>query len=158
MKSILFVCLGNICRSCTAEEIFRVKATQAGKVEQFDIDSAGLINYHEGELPDERMRRTAARYGYQLVHRSRPVCTADFERFDYIVAMDHKNHEKLERMASTPQQRNKIVLMANYLTAQKKNFTYIPDPYYGTARDFELVVELLEEACDELLRQVSKEN
>lgn len=102
MKSILFVCLGNICRSCTAEEIFRVKATQAGKVEQFDIDSAGLINYHEGELPDERMRRTAARYGYQLVHRSRPVCTADFERFDYIVAMDHKNHEKLERMAPTP--------------------------------------------------------
>ena len=150
-QSILFVCLGNICRSCTAEEIFRVKAAEAGLADQYEIDSAGLIDYHEGELPDARMRRVAQRHGYTLTHRSRPVVSADFEKFDYIVAMDLRNREKLERMAQTPEQRNKIMMMADYLKQQVRTYTYIPDPYYGTERDFELVVELLEDACTNLL-------
>lgn len=152
---ILFVCLGNICRSCTAEEIFRVKANAVGRTDYYDVDSAGLINYHEGELPDERMRRTAQKHGYTLTHRSRPVAAKDFEEFDLIVAMDLRNREKLERMAQTPEQRQKIVMMADYLGRQGRTYTYIPDPYYGTERDFEQVVLLLEDACEGLLEKTS---
>lgn len=154
-QSILFVCLGNICRSCTAEEIFRVKAAEAGHADLFEIDSAGLIDYHEGELPDARMRRVALKHGYTLTHHSRPVVSADFEKFDWIVAMDLRNREKLERMAQNPIQRNKIIMMADYLQQQTRTYTYIPDPYYGTERDFELVVELLEDACANLLQKTS---
>ena len=103
-QHILFICLGNICRSCTAEEILRTQVAAAGLAEQFSIDSAGLIDYHEGELPDSRMRPTAARHGYKLTHRSRPITTADFERFDLIVAMDSKNRERLMQLAATPEQ------------------------------------------------------
>lgn len=151
--NVLFVCLGNICRSCTAEEIFRTMATRAGHAADYRIDSAGLIDYHEGELPDERMRRTAARHGYNLTHRSRPVKLDDFERFDYIVAMDGRNREKLMRLAQTDEQRKKIVMMADFFMNKHGDCDYIPDPYYGTERDFELVIELLEDACEGLLRK-----
>lgn len=150
---ILFVCLGNICRSCTAEEVFRVMADEAGHAGVYHVDSAGLIDFHEGELPDERMRRTAARHGYRLTHRSRPVRPEDFDRFDYIVAMDRRNREKLERLAQTPEQRSKIVMMADYLRYHTAQYSHIPDPYYGSERDFELVVELLEDACGGLLQK-----
>ena len=74
---LLFICLGNICRSCTAEEIFRTLAQRAGHGDDYHVDSAGIIDYHEGELPDPRMRQTALRHGYRLTHRSRPIRTAD---------------------------------------------------------------------------------
>lgn len=151
-QHILFICLGNICRSCTAEEIFRTQVAAAGVSEQFCIDSAGLIDYHEGELPDIRMRQTAARHGYNLTHRSRPVSKADFERFDLIVAMDGKNRERLMQLAETPEQQNKIVMMADYFSSTAGKPSYIPDPYYGTDRDFELVITLLEDARQGLLR------
>lgn len=154
-QHILFICLGNICRSCTAEEIFRTQVAAAGLAEQFNIDSAGLIDYHEGELPDSRMRQTAARHGYKLTHRSRPITTADFERFDLIVAMDSKNRERLMQLATTPEQQSKIVMMADYYTSTDGKPSYIPDPYYGTDRDFELVITLLEDACQGLLRAVT---
>lgn len=150
-QRILFVCLGNICRSCTAEEIFRTLVYKGGHGENFEIDSAGLIDYHEGELPDGRMRRTAARHGYQLTHRSRPVRQEDFENFDWIVGMDENNRSRLMQIAVSQEQRNKIVMMADYLSAHKGKYTYIPDPYYGDEKDFELVVELLEDACAGLL-------
>lgn len=149
-QRFLFICLGNICRSCTAEEIFRSKAIEAGCSEEFEIDSAGLIDYHEGELPDERMRRIAQKHGYTLTHRSRPVKLEDFDHFDWIVAMDHKNRIRLENLARTPQQCSKIIMMAQFLRHHKE-ITHIPDPYYGTEKDFELVIELLEDACQGLL-------
>ena len=96
---ILFVCLGNICRSVTAEEIFRVLARKAGRENQFEIDSAGIIDYHRGELADPRMREHAKRHGYILTHRSRPIVTADFLRFDLIVAMDAQNVRALKQAA-----------------------------------------------------------
>lgn len=156
-QRILFVCLGNICRSCTAEEIFRTLATSAGCDNRFVADSAGLINYHEGELPDSRMRQAAARRGYQLTHRSRPVTREDFDSFDLIVAMDGRNREKLEHLAPTPAHRRKIVMMGSYLRHTAVATPYIPDPYYGTTRDFEHVVALLEDACQGLLDDLTAE-
>lgn len=153
-QRILFVCLGNICRSCTAEEIFRTLVAQAGLAEQFQIDSAGLIDYHEGELPDSRMRQHALRHGYRLTHRSRPVTTADFSHFDLIVGMDEKNLRQLRRMAPSPTDAEKVVGMADYLRHHSE-YNSVPDPYYGSATDFELAIELLEDACGGLLEKLT---
>lgn len=149
---ILFICLGNICRSCTAEEVFRTLVHQAGRDKEFDIDSAGMIDYHEGELPDERMRRHARRHGYELTHRSRPVTLADFARFNLIVAMDHNNEKALLRLAPDEESARKVVTMASYLRHHPEAYS-IPDPYYGGEADFELVIELLEDACASLLQE-----
>ncbi len=156
MYRVLFVCLGNICRSCTAEEIFRTLAGRAGLSQSVEADSAGLIDYHEGELPDGRMRRYALERGYRLTHRSRPVRAADFSRFDLIVGMDAKNIEGLSRLARAAgvEARAEIVPMADYLTAHPDHAS-IPDPYYGGERDFRLVVELLEDACASLLAAIA---
>lgn len=144
--------MGNICRSCTAEEIFRVKAQEAGCGEKYISDSAGLIDYHEGELPDSRMRSAAARHGYRLTHHSRPVNRGDFEQATLIVAMDQNNRERLKRLSPTPQLQKKIVMMADYMQHRPADVTYIPDPYYGDERDFEQTVLLLEDACTGLLQ------
>lgn len=157
MKRILFICLGNICRSCTAEEVFRTLAKQAGEDELFEVDSAGIIDYHEGELPDSRMRATARRYGYELTHRSRPVRAEDFARFDLIVAMDGRNREKLLRMAPNEEGARKVVMMTDYtLRDRAVALNQVPDPYYGTQKDFDYVVELLEETCEALRRDLIK--
>lgn len=152
MTSVLFICLGNICRSVTAEEVFRTLAKRAGREKEFEVDSAGLIDYHEGELADSRMRRHASAHGYKLTHRSRPVTPDDFRHFDVIVAMDDKNVRGLKAVASTAADCDKIVLMADYL--RDHDDTYVPDPYYGEDEDFELVIELLEDACQGLLEQL----
>ncbi len=149
---ILFICLGNICRSCTAEEIFRTLVSQAQRSAEFEIDSAGMIDYHEGELPDERMRHHARRHGYELTHRSRPITLTDFDHFDLIVAMDHNNEKSLQCLAPNEAAAHKIVTMASYLQHHPEAHL-IPDPYYGDAADFELVIELLEDACQGLLEQ-----
>lgn len=150
---ILFVCLGNICRSCTAEEIFRSLVAQARLSGQFEIDSAGLINYHEGELPDSRMRNHARRHGYTLTHHSRPITSEDFSHFDLIIGMDDKNRTRLLHLVPSPESASKVVTMASYLRCHP-DVTYIPDPYYGGDADFELVIELLEDACAGLLEEV----
>lgn len=154
MTNILFICLGNICRSCTAEEIFRTMVHKAGCDVAFHIDSAGLINYHEGELPDKRMRSHAADHGYYLTHRSRPITMADFDKFDLIIAMDERNRDNLLSMAPNEAARSKVVMMADYLQ-HHEDVTIIPDPYYGGAKGFELVIELLEDACEGLLLQLT---
>ena len=102
MKKILFVCLGNICRSSTAEGVMLHLIEEAGLEKEFVIDSAGILSYHQGELPDSRMRAHAARRGYQLVHRSRPVRTEDFYNFDLIIGMDDRNIEDLKDKAPSP--------------------------------------------------------
>lgn len=96
---ILFVCLGNICRSSSAEGVMRLLVEEAGLEEQFVIDSAGILSYHQGELPDPRMRAHAIRRGYNLTHRSRPVRTSDFYDFDLIIGMDDRNIEDLKERA-----------------------------------------------------------
>lgn len=149
MLHILFICLGNICRSVTAEEVFRIHVAREGLADRFVIDSAGLIDYHEGELADPRMRRHAARRGYNLTHRSRPVTPEDFKRFDVIVAMDEANVRGLERVAPRPADMLKVVRMADYLSHHEADC--VPDPYYGGEEGFELVLDLLEDASAGLL-------
>ena len=115
-KKILFVCLGNICRSSTAEGVMLHLIREAGLEDQFMIDSAGILAYHQGELPDSRMRAHAARRGYELVHRSRPVRTEDFYDFDLIIGMDDRNIDDLREKAPSPAEWEKIHRMTEYCT------------------------------------------
>lgn len=154
-KKILFVCLGNICRSVAAEEVFRHTVAKVGRADEFELDSAGLIDYHQGELADPRMRSHAARRGYRLTHRSRPVMAADFARFDWVIGMDAANLRGLRALARTEAEEKKILLMADFLTEHTDN--HVPDPYYGGAEDFEHVLDLLEDASRGLLTFCDKQ-
>lgn len=152
-QSILFVCLGNICRSPMAEGVFKAKLAEAGLSETIEVDSAGLIAYHQGEMPDNRMRAHAARRGYRLDHRSRPVTTADFDRFDLIIGMDDQNIRGLKSMARTAEHQAKIKRMTDYCSVMQAH--EVPDPYYGGDAGFEYVIDLLEDACENLLKEIS---
>lgn len=151
---ILFVCLGNICRSPAAEGVLRRMAEERGVADRVEIDSAGTYGGHAGELPDPRMRRAAAVRGYMLTHRSRQVREADFERFDMIVAMDDNNYEALFRMAPSRADGERIYRMAEFLRRYPDR-SYIPDPYYEGDEGFERVLDLLEDGCGALLDRVA---
>lgn len=148
-RKILFVCLGNICRSPAAEEIMRRLVADAGLDKEIVLDSAGLIDYHEGEPADGRMRIHAARRGYQITHLSRPVRYDDFFDFDLIVGMDDRNISKLKALAPGLDEERKVVRMTDY--CRLKVADHVPDPYYGGASGFENVLDILEDACAGLL-------
>ena len=150
---ILFVCLGNICRSSSAEGVMKHLLQRAGCSEEFEIDSAGILSYHQGELPDSRMRAHAIRRGYELTHRSRPVRTEDFFHFDLIIGMDDRNIEDLKERAPSVEAERKIHRMTEFCTRYTEA-DYVPDPYYGGAEGFEYVLDLLEDACAGLLEQL----
>ena len=124
-------------------------ATEQGVAGKFQIDSAGLINYHEGEPADPRMRAHAARRGYTIDSISRPVRTSDFYDFDLIIGMDDRNIDELKRKAPDLNTEKKIHRMTEY--ANSKLYDHVPDPYYSGAEGFELVLDLLEDACKGLL-------
>ena len=155
--SVLFICLGNICRSPAAQAVMQSMVDQRGLSERFYIDSAGTGGYHIGDLPDKRMRVHARPRGYELTHRARRVRWDDFEDFDLIVGMDAANVDGLCRLAATPEQQDKVVTMGDYIR-QYPNYDYVPDPYYEGSEGFELVLDLLEDACDNLLNQIIKQN
>lgn len=148
---ILFVCLGNICRSPAAQAVMQRLVDERGLTDRFLIDSAGTSGYHDGDLPDRRMRVHARPRGYELTHRSRRVEGSDFEEFDLIVAMDSANAADLQRLAATPEEARKIVMMGDYIGQFRNHYDYVPDPYYEGSEGFELVLDLLEEACNNLL-------
>ena len=150
---ILFVCLGNICRSSSAEGVMNHLVSEAGLEDQFVIDSAGILSYHRGELPDSRMRAHAIRRGYELTHRSRPVQTEDFYNFDLIIGMDDRNIEDLKDRAPSPEEWKKIHRMTEFCT-RFTHADHLPDPYYGGAEGFEYVLDLLEDACAGLLEHL----
>lgn len=116
------------------------------------IDSAGTYAGHKGELPDRRMYRAALERGYMLDHRSRPVSMSDFLDFDLIVAMDDDNYESLLSMAPGVELERKIIRMRDFF-GEGRHETYVPDPYYSGADGFELVMDLLEEACENLFQR-----
>lgn len=126
-----------------------------GAADRFFIDSAGTGNYHIGDLPDNRMRIHARRRGYELTHRCRQVRTSDFDDFDLIIAMDASNERNLHRIAPSPEAEAKIVPMAKFITLAT-NYDYIPDPYYEGAEGFELVLDLLQNACQNLYDHLTK--
>ena len=147
---ILFVCLGNICRSPAADGIMHDLAEKRGAADRFTIDSAGTYGGHRGELPDPRMRSAASRRGYALTHRARQVSEADFDRFDMIVVMDDMNYETLHRMAPSREAARKIFRMAEFCRRHPDR-TYVPDPYYEGHEGFELVLDMLEDGCEGIL-------
>lgn len=151
-NKILFVCLGNICRSPLAEEVFRTYIEKNGKSRDYFLDSAGLISYHKGELPDERMRRHAARRGYKLTHLSRPITSDDFYDFDYIIGMDESNILKLKELAPGLEELNKIHRMIEF--CDNPILDHVPDPYYGGEQGFENVIDMIESACENLLNTI----
>jgi len=146
-KSILVVCMGNICRSPTGEAILRAKAEQLGI--DVNLDSAGTIGYHQGNPPDSRAKAAGEKRGYSFKGiRSRKIVSSDFEQFDLILAADRDNLADL--VAQCPDHlRDKVQLFLSY---SDSDYDEIPDPYYGGDSGFELVLDLIEEASEKILR------
>lgn len=151
-RRILFVCLGNICRSPAAEGIMDGIVETAG-ADGFVVDSAGTGRYHIGQLPDQRMRVHARRRGLELNHRCRQVTTSDFDDFDIIIGMDSNNVDNLRRLAPSPEAERKIMPMSAFFSTYS-HFDHVPDPYYEGAEGFELVLDLLQEGCQNLFNKV----
>jgi len=150
---ILFVCLGNICRSPSAEGIMKKLVQDAGLSSRIIIDSAGILSVHAGELPDPRMRKHASQRGYVLDSIARPVRIDDFYDFDLIIGMDDRNIQDLKDRAPDVESMKKIHKMTDY--SSNLAYDYVPDPYFGGAGGFELVLDLLEDACAGLLQAIS---
>ncbi len=149
---VLLVCMGNICRSPTAEGVLRqyIKSNKLG--DRVEVDSAGTHGYHVGEAPDARTQRAAAARGYNLTQfRARKVARQDLDYFDLILAMDRSNLENLHRLA-TPEQKTRIKLFMEYA----KNFDdeEVPDPYYGLGHGFDLVLDMVEDGAQGLIDEI----
>ena len=155
--SVLFVCLGNICRSPAAQGIMQAIVDARDLTDRFYIDSAGIGGWHIGDLPDKRMRVHARPRGYELAHRARRVQAGDFEDFDLIVGMDAANVDDLCQMAMTLEQQSKVVMMGDFIR-RYPHYDHVPDPYYEGSEGFELVLDLLEDACDCLLNRIIEQN
>jgi protein-tyrosine phosphatase len=157
MFNILFVCMGNICRSPSAEGIFIHQLAQSAFKNQVSTDSAGTHGYHVGHPPDRRAIATTARFGISIEQlRSRKVKPSDFDEFDLIIAMDADNLRILKDLRPA-QSRSKLALMLEYLpvdSGDASRITDVPDPYYGDIGDFEYMYSLLEPACAGLLKAV----
>jgi protein-tyrosine phosphatase len=152
--SVLFVCMGNICRSPTAEIVFAALVEKAGLSEQFQIDSAGTHDYHIGEAPDGRTQRAALRRGYDMSQlRGRQVDVTDFARFDYILAMDEANLMNLKKL-NPNNSKGYIGLFLAF--AEQPQAHEVPDPYYGGADGFEKVLDLVEDTAHGLLRHIQQ--
>jgi protein-tyrosine phosphatase len=150
---ILFVCLGNICRSPTAEGVMRRLVVDAGLHDRIAIDSAGTGSWHVGESPDPRTREAATRRGLALDHRARQVTRADLDDFDLIVAMDRSNLAHLTRLAAATEHGGKLSLLRRFDPIAAAH-AEVPDPYSGGARGFDDVLDICERACAGLLAHV----
>jgi len=149
---ILFVCMGNICRSPTAEGVFRHQVSEAGQADNIIIDSAGTHGYHIGSSPDRRAQQAALQRGYDLSSlRGRQVEARDFHEFDYILAMDRANLDNLSQDCP-PMQQHKLKLFMEF--SRGFNEREVPDPYYGGAQGFENVLNMVEDAASGLLEEI----
>lgn len=156
MVRVLFVCLGNICRSPTAEGVMQRLVGELGWDEAVVLDSAGTGDWHAGELSDARSRQAAKKRGIELVHRARQVTRADYEKFDYLLAMDHANLATLERRAP-PGARARLALFRSFDPEAPKD-AEVPDPYDGGDDGFEEVLDMCERACRGLADHLRREH
>lgn len=147
--NVLFVCLGNICRSPLAEALFKHKVNERGWSKYFYADSCGTSDYHIGDPPDRRTLANAKKNGIEINHRGRQISRDDFSRFDYILAMDKENYSDIVAMAQTVNLTDKLYLMRYFDSAARDS--EVPDPYYGREEDFQRVFEILSRAVDGFL-------
>lgn len=151
MANVLFVCMGNICRSPTAEGVFRHKVKQANLDNLISIDSAGTHAYHVGNPPDPRAQEAARKRNIDLSdQRARRVSAEDFSKFDYVIAMDESNKDELLAICPAGYE-SRVHLFLDFAECDE---TEVPDPYYGQGRGFEIVLNLVEQAADGLLHHI----
>lgn len=153
-KKLLFVCLGNICRSPSAENIMNHLVQEAGLSHDIKCDSAGTSGYHIGDPPDRRMSQAGLERGIKLVGSSRKFERQDFDQFDLILAMDRANYRDLVSQDPTGKYRDKVKMMCDYCSEFSDQ--EVPDPYYGGPSGFTYVIDLLVDACGGLLDDLSK--
>lgn len=146
---VLFVCMGNICRSPAGEIIFQDLLEKHQQTGFIDCDSAGTIGYHQGKKPDSRMSETLKLRGYRVFGSARQISSQDLDRFDLILTMDHENYKNVNKLCKTPAQRQKIRRFTDFCS--QSQYHEVPDPYYGGHEGFELVADLLEDGCQGLL-------
>jgi protein-tyrosine phosphatase len=156
MLKICFVCLGNICRSPTAEGVMQKLLADAGLSDRVSVDSAGTAGYHSGEPADRRSRAAAKARGIELTSRARRFEKQDFGRFDYVLAMDRENHADLEASAP-PEHRHKLFLLRDF-DPKKSADRDVPDPYYGGSSGFETVLDICDAACRGFLAHIQREH
>lgn len=143
---VLFVCMGNICRSPLAEGVLRLILNEENLADQFEIDSAGTCNYHVGDLPDKRAIEVAAEVGLCLDHHARQLVKEDCVNFDYILVMDHLNYEAVLNISCNEKHHDKVFLLRTF-DSESLDFHNVPDPYYGCNQDFTEVREIVTRSC-----------
>lgn len=151
VSSILFVCMGNICRSPSGENVMRKKLEEAGLGDRVQCDSAGTIGYHTGNPPDPRMTSAGQKRGLPMTGSARQVSPRDLDTFDLVLAMDDENYADLFRL-STPQNVHKLKRFCEFCIHHTD--TEVPDPYYGGAQGFEHVLDLLEDGCQQIVERI----
>jgi len=149
---LLFVCMGNICRSPAAEGVMRRLACEAGLAEQVEIDSAGAGGWHEGSPPDDRMTAAARRRGYELTGRARQITAGDIRRFDLVLIMDEQNRRDIRPWLPDGPEREKVRMFCEFCARFEND--EVPDPYYGGREGFDRVLDLLEDGCAGVLEHI----
>lgn len=152
---ILFVCLGNICRSPLAEGIMKHKIEAAGLSQKIAVDSCGTANYHIGDKPDERTRNNAMKNGVRLTHLGRQISATDLAEFDFVLAMDRSNHQNIMRLATASQHAAKVKLIREF---DSEPGDEVPDPYYGGEQGFQEVYEILDRSVDGFIDYLKSQN
>jgi protein-tyrosine phosphatase len=155
VTSMLFVCMGNICRSPAGENVMRKLLEDAGLADSVKLDSAGTHGYHIGHPPDSRMIQAGRKRGLPMTGAARKVTRQDIETFDLILAMGEDNYQELIRL-STEDNRHKVKRFISYCIRHKDD--EVPDPYYGEMSDFEYVLDLLEDGCSEILKEIRSDD
>ncbi|MGJ8654012.1 MAG: low molecular weight protein-tyrosine-phosphatase [Opitutaceae bacterium] len=153
MKKILFLCMGNICRSPAGHCVFQHLVDEAGLSDQFEIESAGTIGFHVGSPPDHRMQQTMCARGIPIIGQSRQLSSSDLQYYDLILAMDEDNLAGARSLDRSKASWDKIKLFCEYCT--EHNETEVPDPYYGGDQGFEHVMNMIEDGCRNLLKSLT---